>query len=126
MRGIARVVNLKICHISNACQQNYYIIEKNNNLKYILSMYWTKRTEIRQLFGHLSGYGCLTKYIQSEQELMVLAAAIFDFQYFDNASDLTSKINDMKKKNKKNAKRVALSNVKKLSLENMWNHTFLS
>jgi len=89
-------------------------------------MYWTKRSEIRQLFGHLSGYGCMTKYIQSEQELMVIASAIFDVSSFENAIDLASKINDMKKINKRSAKRVALSNVRHLSLENMWNSNFLT
>ncbi len=89
-------------------------------------MFWTKRPEVRQLFGHLSGYGCLTKYIQDEQELMVIASAVFDVKYFENSSDLASKICDLKKRNKKTAKRVALSNVKKLSLENMWNSSFLA
>ena len=88
-------------------------------------MFWKKRPEIRQLFGHLSGYGCLTKYIETEEELMILASSVFGVQNFKDAQDLTSKINELKKKNKRVAKTIALSNARKLSLENMWHEGFI-
>ena len=88
-------------------------------------MFWKARTEIRQLFGHLAGYGCMTQYIQDEQELLVMASAVFNIKEYTDAENLVSQIYDLKKKNKRAAKFIALSNVRKLSLESMWNKNFL-
>ena len=63
----------------------FILIEKIINIKYSINMFWKKRPEIRQLFGHLSGYGCLTKYIETEEELMILASSVFGVQNFKDA-----------------------------------------
>ena len=76
-------------------------------------MEWRKKRGSRGLLGHLHGYGCQIRFIETEEELIVLAATVFDVP-LGNSEEVDLAINEMKTANRSACRRMAYNNIMRM------------